>query len=259
MDTLTIYIPSRGRLLEQPSFKALSAANIPVQIVVPPAELVGYASRWGAHNVLPCPVDGIANTRQWIMEHSPTDLVCMVDDDLEFFHRKEDDRAKLRPITDVELRRAFTELEQLLRDPGTAHAGLACREGANRCTDSHIWNTRILRVLAYDRSKLMREHIAFGRMQVMEDFDVALRLLRAGYQNVVRNMYAHNQGGSGSAGGCSTYRTMEVQAQAARQLASLHPTFVKIVEKTTKAAWGGGTRTDVQISWKKAYASAQNR
>jgi hypothetical protein len=37
----------------------------------------------------------------------------------------------------------------------------------------------------------------------------------------------------------------------------LHPAFVKVVEKATKTSWGGETRTDVQVSWKKAYASAK--
>lgn len=257
-DELSIFIPSRGRVLDQPSFQALSSAAIVVTLVVPTAEYEAYAQRWGRLGVMPCPMEGIADTRQWIMDNSPTDFVCMVDDDMEFFHRREDDRTKLRAIVPEELRKGFARMREYLKVHDVAHAGFACREGANRCTEDLMWNTRILRVLAYDRAKLNKEHITFGRMRVMEDFDVALRLLRAGYQNVILNNYAHNQRGSGAAGGCSTYRTMEVQAQAAHQLARLHPGFVRTVEKTTKGAWGGGTRTDVQISWKKAYASSQH-
>jgi hypothetical protein len=33
---------------------------------------------------------------------------------------------------------------------------------------------------------------------------------------------------------------------------TLHPNIVSVVEKTTKTAWGGGTRMDVIIQWKKA-------
>jgi hypothetical protein len=153
------------------------------------------------------------------------------------------------------LRHAFHELQSTLMG-GVAHAGFACREGANRVTSPHIVNTRILRVLGYNRKILAKENITFGRVQVMEDFDVALRLLRAGYPNCILNHVAHNQKGSGAAGGCSTYRTPQVQAQAAHVLAALHPGYVKVVEKTTKTAWGGGTRTDVNIQWKKAYAES---
>jgi len=35
-------------------------------------------------------------------------------------------------------------------------------------------------------------------------------------------------------------------------LAELHPGLVKVVTKETKGAWGGGTRTDVVVQWKKA-------
>ena len=98
--------------------------------------------------------------------------------------------------------------------------------------------------------------ITFGRLEVMEDFDVALRLLRAGHDNVILNNWANNQAGSGKEGGCSHFRTPELHAACASKLASLHPGFVKVVQKTTKGAWGGGTRTDVNIAWKKARAAA---
>ena len=32
----------------------------------------------------------------------------------------------------------------------------------------------------------------------------------------------------------------------------------EVVEKETKTAWGWGSRKDVVISWKKAYASSRN-
>jgi hypothetical protein len=90
-------------------------------------------------------------------------------------------------------------------------------------------------------------------MEVMEDFHVALSLLEAGYSNRIMNHYAHNQKGSGTAGGCSHFRTPELHAKNEHLLAALHPDVVKVVQKETKGAWGGGTRTDVNIQWKKAY------
>jgi hypothetical protein len=95
-------------------------------------------------------------------------------------------------------------------------------------------------------------------MKVMEDFDVALSLLTKGYENAIINTVAHNQKGSGAVGGCSVWRTPQVQAQAALKLAELYPGIVKVVEKTTKTAWGGGTRTDVTIQWKAAYAKSKH-
>ena len=59
-------------------------------------------------------------------------------------------------------------------------------------------------------------------------------------------------------GGCSTYRTMELQGAAAEKLAAKHHPFVKVVIKKTKTAWGGAERKDVIVQWKKAYQSADN-
>ena len=79
-----------------------------------------------------------------------------------------------------------------------------------------------------------------------------LQSLTRGFSNVVLNDYCQNQGGSNTSGGCSTYRTPEVHADACYHLEELFPKFVTVVDKTTKAAWGGGTRKDVRVQWKKA-------
>jgi hypothetical protein len=96
----------------------------------------------------------------------------------------------------------------------------------------------------------------FDRLKVMEDFDFTLTLLENGGRNAVTLDYVWNQTGSNQPGGCSDYRTAEVQAKAAKELAKLHPGVVKVVEKEVigKTSWGGmKTRTDVRIQWRKAY------
>jgi hypothetical protein len=253
---MDIVIPSRGRPHSQESLKQLRAAGLYVTVVVPMAELESYlhhaADPWVRVVGLPEHIQGIAHKRQWMLENIGTDdAFIMVDDDLTFFKRRTDDPSKLRDISPEELYRAFHAMEAALKTH--AHVGFAAREGANRQTASHVYNTRIMRVLGYNRAVLRQHNITFGRIPVMEDFDVALRLLRAGLPNVILNGYAHNQKGSGAVGGCSVWRTPQVQAAAALELAKLHPGYVKVVEKTTKGAWGGGTRTDVTVQWKKAY------
>jgi hypothetical protein len=204
--------------------------------------------------VLPSGLRGIGAVRQWMVDNSPK-KVLMLDDDLRFVMRREDDRKLLRQPKEGEVEAMFEAIERELDDHPLV--GVASREGANRNTEKRIFNTRILRVLAY-RTDTMRQHgIRFDRVPVMEDFDVALQLLGNGYQNVVLNDWAHNQEGSGLKGGCSTYRTMEMQAQAAHELARLHPGVVRVVQKSTKTAWGGGTRTDVIVAWKQAYARSR--
>jgi hypothetical protein len=255
---MDIVIPTRGRYKQQETLKHLLDAGLYVTLVVPKDEyyagLYSFYEELHQVTVVPYPgLEGIAYKRQWIMETvGKQDAICMLDDDLTFFKRRTDAPDKLEDITPVELRAAFNKMECLLLD-AFPHVGFAAREGANRVIASFIYNTRIMRVLGYNRRVLKKEGIAFGRIKVMEDFDVALSLLTKGYENVIINTVAHNQKGSGAVGGCSAWRTPQVQAQAALRLSELYPGIVKVVEKTTKTAWGGGTRTDVTIQWKKAY------
>lgn len=255
---MQIFTPTYGRSGSQSTYPALVGAGLKVTLVVQNRERDLY-SAYPHVAVLPPNITTIAPTRQYILDSLVNETAfCMVDDDLVFFRRRDDEPTKLRDISPNELWSAFADMTYHL-EAGYAHVGFAAREGANRDTDQYRVNTRIMRVLGYNADNLREEQIRFDDMEVMEDFHVALLLLEAGYKNLVLNWYAHNQKGSGSAGGCSHFRTPELHAKNAQLLAFMHPDFVKVVQKVTKGAWGGGTRTDVNIQWKAAYASSQNK
>ena len=252
---MDIIIPTYGRSNQQETLRQLTACGIKPFLVVQEREWEAYERYAGDATVviLPREIQTIAPTRQCILENvGDSDQFCMLDDDLTFYIRRNDDRTKLRDIQTNELVDAFFDMRGYLMQATIAHVGFAAREGANRDTSGVLWNTRIMRVLGYDRKILTDNNIRFDRMEVMEDFDVALQLLEAGFDNVVMNNYAHNQKGSGAAGGCSHFRTPALHAANAAKLAALHPRYVTVVEKTTKGSFGGGTRTDVRIAWKKA-------
>lgn len=256
---MQIFIPTYGRSGNQVTLDALRAAGLDPILVVQAREAKKYERYMSAGvpvKILPPEIQTIAPTRQHILDCLvASDKFAMVDDDLYFYHRREDDPTKLRDITKHELLGAFMKLEGILGTGHTAHAGFAPREGANRNTEALLHNTRIMRVLGYDARVLRKFNIRFDKMEVMEDFHVALSLLELGFPNCILNTYANNQAaGSGAAGGCSHFRTPELHAMNARLLAILHPGLVKVTEKETKGAWGGGTRTDVIVYWKKAYA-----
>lgn len=274
---MNILIPTYGRVERQETLRQLLAAGLNPILVVQERELDLYAEHHGGDVVimaLPDTIRTIAPTRQYILDVLAEDRFCMVDDDLYFYARRKDDRTKLREITPLELHAAFDDMDNVLK--AYSHAGFAAREGANRNTHEFMENTRIMRVLGYNRGALNEHGIRFDQMEVMEDFHVALSLLERGLPNLVLNNYAHNQaGGSGDSGGCSHFRTPELQARNAQLLADLHPGFVKVTKKTTKGAWGGMlaqdaalygashkiavTRTDVTVYWKKAYDAARRK
>lgn len=257
---MDLIIPTAGRWNSQPTLARLTACGLNPILVVQAAEADVYRHVYGDRAtvwVLPSHITTIAHTRQWILENvGHSEDIVMLDDDLSFYTRRTDDPTKLRDITDDELVQAFASMDNHLHY--YAHVGFAAREGANRVTTLHIENTRIMRVLGYNRQTLLGNGVRFDRIELMEDFDVALQLLERGMANLVLNTYAHNQAGSGKAGGCATFRTPQKQAEAAYALAALHPKYVRVVEKTTKGSFGGGTRTDVNIRWKKAYSDSRN-
>lgn len=178
----------------------------------------------------------------------------MLDDDLVFATRRDDEPTKFVESKAEDITRLFTDIEHYL--DRFAHVGVSTREGGNRDTGITAVNTRLLRILAY-RADVLRTHdVRFDRVELMEDFDVTLQLLERGYPNLKVNWIVHNQRSSNAPGGCSTYRTIEKQGEAAHRLAALHPDFVSVVTKQTKTAWNGKERQDVIVQWKRAFDSS---
>lgn len=251
---MEVYIHSAGRHAEQPTYKALRLAGVDPVLVVQKAEAKAYAAAWPDARmlVLPPKIKTLSPTRQWLLEQAVGKFVLM-DDDLRFFVRRDDDITKFQPATGKDVKAMLKAIDKALN--GFAHVGLCAREGGNRMTED-AQCTRMMRVLAYNAEDVRRAGARFDRLPTKQDFDMTLQMLRAGYPNLVLHRYCHDQGGSQAAGGCSTYRTEEMMVESANGLARLHPAFVTVVQKETKTAWGGGVRTDVRIAWKKAYESA---
>ena len=248
-----ILIPTYGRAKEasQTSLFFIASLGLTPHLVVQERERHLYD--WAGYPiiVLPDEIRTIAPTRDWLVQNIPSNKIVMVDDDLAFFKRSDEDRTKFIKGAAQDFIDMFKSINSAL--DLYAHVGIASREGGNRNTESIIKNTRIMRVLAYRTDTMKTEGITFAPREVMEDFHVSLQFLRKGYETVILNDWCHNQAGSGAAGGCSHFRTPEVQARNAELLASLHPDYVTVVDKETKGAWGGGIRKDVRVQWKKAY------
>ena len=199
---------------------------------------------------------GIGRKRHYLLQHVATDKVCILDDDLVFATRRQDEPAKFSPSTIVEVETMFKHIEKALDE--FAHGAVSMREGANRDTNEFRFNSRALRLHFYNAREYRRLGIRFDRLPFMEDFDVTLQFLEQGLPNVILNKWVHNQSGSNTHGGCAGMRDAQKQAAAAHSLAELH-SHVKVVKKKTKDGWcadENGERTDVTIYWKKTYESS---
>jgi hypothetical protein len=258
---IIIHTYGRATLAQQHTLQALLADGIKPWLCVQDREKDKYEWYEGPLIVLPPHITTLAPTRDWLIHEWPEgdNEVVFLDDDLAFFVRRDDDRTKFRKLVKGDLTAMFDYMRKCLSpdNEGYPHVGIAPREGGNRLTDHSYPNTRLMRVLGYRRDYLRHHKITFAPMVVMEDFSVNLQVLRSGEDSLMLNNWCSNQvGGSDAPGGCSTYRTSQVQNDSAHLLAKIHAPFVRVVEKTTKGAWGGGTRTDVVVSWKAARRSA---
>lgn len=259
---MRVFIPTYKRLNRQPTLQALSAAGVPTALVVRQEEAQGALDLAKKHFdctvlTLPPGITNIGQTRQWIVEQSGESRLIMMDDDLQFAVRGKREGLLLSPATCGDIYRMVNWMWETLRDETLV--GISAREGNNRKEDSREECTRMMRAWGLRTDVFKSIGARFDNLPCIEDFDVILTFLTHGYKNIVNNEYTTNQAGSNVDGGCSTYRTLEVQADAARALAAKYPGIVKAVEKTTKGSWGGGVRTDVTVFWKKAYQQGVNR
>ncbi len=250
---MIIVIPSKGRSKRQLTLEALSAAGIKPFIVVPEKERLKYQKAVGDKAIcMPCPEQGIAATRAWILNFWKGKKVFMLDDDMRFYFRPQMKKPTLQKLSPKGLKKMLKRIEKSLDKH--VMVGVSARQGNNHKSVPYVLNTLSMNCYASNVPKLRKAKIKFGRTPLMEDFDITLQILRKGMTNKVYYRYAWNQTGSNAAGGCSTYRTWKLQKKAAKLLAKLHPSFVKVVKKTSKVAWDGmKSRYDVRVSWQKAF------
>jgi hypothetical protein len=258
---MEVFILTHGRATpaQQHTAQALTDAGIAFKFVVQESELDKWTWWSSEIVVLPAHIKDVSATRDYLVHDvGGEDHIFMFDDDLRFAARRGDDPTKFVPAKEHDIVHALTCVDEFLKR--YPMVGLGAREGGNRVTECWLKATRIMRAFGLNRKYLRERLITFSPLKLMEDFHVNLQILESGKVTCVYNDLVTDQvGGSNSAGGCSTYRTPELQAESANLLAARHPGVVRVVQKTTKGAWGGGTRTDVIVQWKQAAKFARNR
>lgn len=211
--------------------------------------------------VLAFDVKGIAQKRYEIglyCQRAGIDTFVMLDDDLKFIRRESPGTVKLIPVDNNDMNSMFTTIRRQLGR--FCHVGVSSRQGNNNVgvgsADVLVdRNTRIMRVLGY-RTKEFLE-VEHNRVELMEDFDVTLQLLRKGKPNINLYWWAQDQDGTNAEGGCSGWRTHERHAKAVLRLQELHPAYVKLVDKENKTGGAFGKRKEVRVQWKAAYEEGE--
>lgn len=254
---LNLYIPTKGRPDNQITWDNLKSLQKYTTLVIPKSEIKIHKNH--NRNFILRNKDGIGSTRQFIIDHAiknKQDKVIMLDDDLDFFVRKDKDKWNLRPVFGRELFMIFERLNKLLDK--YAHATLSPRFMNNvhfPSTEKEITPQRAVHAI---RPKMLKKHnIRYDFAEIMEDHYVTLSLLTLGYPNCMVTDAAWDQRGvSNAEGGCSSYRNEDLQKEVSLKMKERFPDFVSIVTKKTKTGWDSiKDRTDCRIQWRKSYAS----
>lgn len=248
---MKIYIPTLGRVDNQATLK-----NLPQQLldktilVVQPHEEELLKKQHNNILVLPESIKGIGKTRQYIIDQCQDDRLLFIDDDLKFL--KKDSLGKLKNCSDNEVIEMYDWLNEKINN-GYGLAGISAQQGNHTHKTTEVILTRIYAIYSINVSLMKQLQIRFDEIELMEDFNVQLRLIRNGVLTILNSSFAHAQKNANAKGGCSEFRNIENQSKSARLLAKLHYPFVKVVKKKTKSWEGMQEREDVMIYWKKAY------
>ncbi len=264
-DKLFIYIPTINRLNKPRTWEQLTDKWRKQTVLVCPPEEVKLHEASGRPAV-GCAEKGIGLTRDWILKRAikrGERFIVMLDDDVHIQKTRLNDLtesgiAKISDCNSKELDEAFNWMIKTLKE--VPHCGFGPRMLSPGLTGEYKEPMKMLWSLAYDTSVIKKEKVSFcdGLPQpcVMEDYNITLQLLTRGYPNRVSLIYRLGAGSANAKGGCSTWRTTQIQTTCAKVMAKRFPEFVKVREKK---AWSGmeDGMMDVTVYWRQALKAGQ--
>lgn len=268
-----IVIPSSGRADQLATYKQL-IGNVDCEVVLCVHENEFDSYKVGANrsheklgirdipDIMRHRCNKLPQIRDEIMRHMcDYGTVIMIDDDFRFFKRDAD--RKLHPAKPEDMQGMVDKVLSELRPFNVGMAGVSMRGGNNRYPDVEP-NYRINGFLAVKTKvyyELHKKGIKFGEFDLAEDFWYCINLLNNCHELRTIFSYAYDQPQSGAAGGCSEYRTSEMQERVSREIHKRFPKYVRVTEKKLKHGWGdiGKFRYDLTIQWKKILTDAQER
>jgi hypothetical protein len=250
----TIYIPSRGRAKKlQTPYTLPKSLRKRCVVVVRKDEVDEYKELHPALNfaVLPKRIEGLSPTRQWILEEAEERWHVQLDDDITAINHKPVSTkfGGLKKVDPSHFVNCFELLEKWLKE-GIAHVSFTDRVSAARPSKKDYYeNGRIAQTLFYDKRAIKDAGARFDRCALMQDLDMNLQLLGAGFKNRIATVYSYNARAEDAAGVCVLYRTDELKQKVGRQMMKLHPGITEMREKQKY----GRTYFYMKTDWKKAF------
>jgi hypothetical protein len=243
---VNIFIVSSGRPTKQ-----ITAAQIfpdskhLVMTVVPEREMNDYLEQQSTAGYIFHNKFGIKDTRQFILDYAERNHIqkfVMLDDDLTFYKRQEDGR--FNKATPEQTEEMFDEIE--LKLYSFAHVGVCDKFMSHTQPREYITNGRYNQVMAYNLTNFPIPFPKF-RVEVGEEQDFNLQLLSKRCESCILTEWSKSaQPYTG--GGCSTWRTAEVELQAHKKVVELWPGICSLKDNKSTIS-----KTSLSIQWKKAF------
>jgi len=209
----------------------------------------------------PMDIDGIADIRQRCIEQVPKGKVWFIDD-LATFGWRDQNLKQFNDMPEQKFVEMYTMLDKMLDE--YMQVGFSARGGNNHVTDPFKEVGRAYTTYGLRSDWMEREGIRFDGMyqqnsnvKLYEDYWITLSMLTKGFKNAIIYDYFFNYTHNNT-GGNSTFRTLELQEQAAHELQKHFPQFVTV--ETKDGVWGKmgmENRKEVRIQWQKAHQSSQ--
>ncbi len=272
---MNLYIMSRGR-----AGKVNTLASIPevlrprTYLVVPDAEAIGYFAEHGDQcNILPVPlfITNYSQKFQWIVNGMSQDNQhdywqvnttyeqgskhVILDDDLVF--SKKNERGSIVTVRDPALLEPLWAKMEVLLDTYPS-VGVHPRAQGNHQPPGWVENGRIICIQGFNRRLV--GPVSVDQFPILADVRLNLTLLGRGDKNALITDFFQDHGPCQAPGGCSIYRTSEMQERAIDSLVERWPAHVrKVVRKPKVAKWLGETRVEYVAQWKKLQREAPDK
>jgi hypothetical protein len=238
---MKIYIPTRDRPIQKTA-RQLILANIPYTIVAPVGE------QHADEDIVWCPEYGIRDTRNWILDfhqkvYSEDPKIVMLDDDIELYIRHENGK-QFYKADSAAWPRFIAELDKML--DVYAHGGVVEKYMSQQQPRNFRENGRYTHVLAYNLNLFpaASELPAPLKMEaeVGEEQDLNIALLLHGKPSFQLTEWAWYDK-QYAPGGCTEWRTDEVEIEAGKFLEKKYPGIVTLTQPRYK-------KPRVRIAWK---------
>jgi hypothetical protein len=215
-----------------------------------------------ALHIVPAPpeIDNYSKKMQWCIDEIRDKCDgkgIIMDDDLWFDIRRTDAEKLRKPEHKDELLEMFRMIELLLED--TALVGIHPRQFGHAKPLPYVENGKMVCVHAINTSLLPDNFPRVDGFPILSDVRLVAGLLARGIPNKLITQYVVDWAPCMADGGCSDYRTHEMQREGCEQLAEMFGPYLKVKIKETKNDGFGGERYDFTCRWRDLYRNAPLR